>query len=551
MRPARVLPIALAAVLALAPATGRAADALAQPVDSSTWVDHDGRPVAQPKLHETNLVGHQFREAILEPWSHAFDVPDKILWLLGPLGASRKHPAINVNRYDEVPNSEWFTNRNHVRSVPPDEIRLGPKGDLVPKPPFTVSKPKTEGATPGFQVKDADGKKWLFKGDPVGFPQLASGADAISLRLTWAAGYNLPHNVPVRVRREDLKIDKDLEEGKEGKPFHDVDLDQLLTRGHRYEDGSSSMYASLFLEGAPVGPINARERRPDDPNDLYNHRNRREWRGLYVVMSWLNSWDTKDHQYLDMFLAPEKGQPGHVKHHVLDVGASLGAEAEGAKEPQRGYEYTLDWAWMARRLFSLGFAVEPWRRAHQETGIPSVGNFAYDVYDPDKFRSLQPQAAFRERTKADGYWGAKLVCSFSDAQIRAAVAAAHYDDPRATEYITKALIERRDRVGRYWFGEVTPVDFFSVADGELRFHDLAVDRGLAAERHYRVEVRPDRGARRTLDLDRTRLALSSLDPSWKSVRLEFRAGSSDARPTRVDLVHRGESWDIALVRHAE
>jgi hypothetical protein len=383
----------------------------------------------------------------------------------------------------------------------------------------------------------------------VGYPQLASGADAISLRLTWAAGYNLPHNVPIRVRREDLKIDKDLEDGKEGKPFHDVDLDRLLTRGHRYEDGSSSMYASLFLDGAPVGPIDARRKRRDDPNDVYAHKNRREWRGLYVVMSWLNSWDTKDHQSLDMFLAPEKGQPGAVKHHVLDVGASLGAEAEGPKEPQRGYEYTLDFAWMARRLFSLGFAIEPWRRATQETGIPSVGNLAYDVYEPDKFRTLQQNAAFRERTVGDGYWGAKLVASFSDAQIRAAVDAAHYDDPRATEYIVKALIERRDKVARFWFGKVTPVDFFSVGEGELRFHDLAVDRGLVPARHYHVDVMPDRGARRTVDLEATRFALSGLDASWKAVTLEFRAGGSDAAPTRVKLRRNGEAWAIAEIRH--
>jgi hypothetical protein len=121
-----------------------------------------------------------------------------------------------------------------------------------------------------------------------------------------------------------------------------------------------------------------------------------------------------------MFVATQDSL-GHVEHYVLDVGASLGAAAKGGKKPWNGFENTHDLKWTMRRLFSFGFVAEPWRRADQASGIPSAGNIESTVYSPENFRTLVPQAAFRERTDRDAYWGAKIVASFSDAQIAAAV----------------------------------------------------------------------------------------------------------------------------------
>ena len=51
-------------------------------------------------------------------------------------------------------------------------------------------------------------------------------------------------------------------------------------------------------------------------------------------------------------------------------------------------------------------------------------------------------------------WGARIVAGFSDETIRAAVAAAHYSDPRAAEYIVHTLIGRRDKLVSRWLGNV-------------------------------------------------------------------------------------------------
>ena len=57
---------------------------------------------------------------------------------------------------------------------------------------------------------------------------------------------------------------------------------------------------------------------------------RRELRGLYVLSSWLGFWDSKDANLLDTFVAT-RDSLGHVEHYLLDVGSSLGAQADGPK----------------------------------------------------------------------------------------------------------------------------------------------------------------------------------------------------------------------------
>ena len=51
-------------------------------------------------------------------------------------------------------------------------------------------------------------------------------------------------------------------------------------------------------------------------------------------------------------------------------------------------------------------------------------------------------------------WGARIVAGFTDEHIRAAVAAARYTDPRAAEYLTRVLIERRDKLVQHWLRAV-------------------------------------------------------------------------------------------------
>ena len=520
-------------------------------IRDSTWTDHDGQAVPKPARREPMLAAHLFREAVSEQISHGLDIPDKILWALEPLGVDRFREAVNVNAFDEVPNSTWFTNRNHIRALSPQVIRDGPFGAQRPELPWTVVEVKHGGVNPGFQIEDANGKRWLIKLDRIGAPQLSSGADVVSSRLIWAAGYNFSHDEAVTFRREDLTLPQNFVRTPDDDRLPtDSELDGILSRGERGQDGRYYAGASLFLSGDRIGPIGSRSRRDDDPNDWHTHPNRRELRALYVVFSWLNNWDVKDQQSLDMF-EPAHAETGHVNHYLLDAGASLGASAEGAKDARRGFEQRFDLCWIGARFFTLGFVQEPWRKAHQATGIPSVGNLEAYVFEPQKWRPLQYIEPFRKMTDADAYWGAKLVASFSDAQIRAAIDAAGYEDPRSPVYLFQMLRERRDKVARYWFDQVAPLDFFDVKDGVLRFHDLAVDVGLTQPRRYDIEIAPPSGPDtiQVIHLSAPEWQVGGLLMKGNEIHAEVAVAGSRATPVRLDLVRTADDWAVTRVRH--
>jgi hypothetical protein len=97
-----------------------------------------------------------------------------------------------------------------------------------------------------------------------------------------------------------------------------------------------------------------------------------------------------------------------------------------------------------------------------------------------------------EMTNQDAYWGAKIVMSFTPDDIRAIVKKGEYSDPAVEKYIADVLIERRDKIGRYWFSKVNPLDRFAIEqkDGAtaLRFDDLGVESGLwpTGKHHYEL-----------------------------------------------------------------
>jgi hypothetical protein len=522
-------------------------------IADSTWVDHDQRPIQRPPEWESGFWGHLFQQGFVEPVTHGFDIPDKILWVARAFGADTRREAVNVNAFDEAPNSSWFTNRNHVRAVPVAQLRQGPDSVFLPAKPWVIKSAKRGGRSPGFQIKDANGKRWLVKLDPRGYPQLSSGADMVARTLTHAAGFNVPHNTPIRFQRGDLTIDEKLLRGEEGQPFTEADLDSVLAQGAVFSDGSHSAFASLFLEGKVLGSPSMSRRRPGDSNHWYTHANRRDLRGLFVVSSWLNNWDTKEHQFLDLFVET-RDSLGHVQHYILDAGSSFGASATGPKEPRVGYETVVDFEWIGWRLVTLGFVEEPWRRARQETGIPSIGNLESEFYEPENFQPAVQHPAFHRMTDRDGYWGAKIVASFSDAQIAAAVDAAHYEDPRARDYLVQNLIVRRDKIARHWFGRIAPLDFMTVQNGVLRFHDLAVDIGLVGDqaRAYEVEVESTGGRAsggKKIRLNSAELPLSNFGDGASRLSLEISIAGDRAKPVHVELTRRGAAWVVTRVRH--
>jgi hypothetical protein len=142
-----------------------------------------------------------------------------------------------------------------------------------------------------------------------------------------------------------------------------------------------------------------------------------------------------------------------VRHYLMDYNAILGAGGHGPRAYQTGSESEVDFGVMGRQLVTLGLRPAEWESS-VDPHMPSVGFVDSEAFDPSDWRPDYPNPAFDERTARDVRWGARIIAGFTNEHIRAAVAAAHYSDPRAADYITRILIERRDKLVRRWLGAV-------------------------------------------------------------------------------------------------
>ena len=275
--------------------------------------------------------------------------------------------------------------------------------------PWTVVSAKTQGVTPGFNVKDAKGDVYVIKFDPKGFLGTTTCAGVICARILHAAGYNVPDDATVTFRREDIVLGDDvslrLPDGSKRAMTVD-DLDAILNSVDRLPNGDWLAISSKFLSGRPVGPFNYRGRRDDDPNDRIDHEHRRELRGLELFAGWLDHFDTKQHNSLDMFVT--EGDRSFVKHYLIDFASTLGVAANGPGQ-RFAYEYTVDLPAIGGRLFSLGLHESDWMTVHRPEGLDEVGYFVSEPWDPLEFKPLQPNTAFANATGHDLYWAAKII----------------------------------------------------------------------------------------------------------------------------------------------
>ncbi|MBL8228725.1 MAG: hypothetical protein JNL98_09625 [Bryobacterales bacterium] len=396
-------------------------------------------------------------------------------------------PALGVNTLGEVPDSEWYTNRHGVRRMTPDELRRGPGDGNPPQAPFRVVGGKVDGITPGFRMVDAKNTLYFVKPDPRTNPEMATAADVIGSRFFYAIGYNTPENYILYLRPEDLAVGEEARiKGLNDKrrPMNRRDLNDILRNVPRRTDGTIRVLASAALKGEPLGPFRYEKFRRDDPNDIVPHDRRRDLRGLHVFCAWLNHTDAKSINSLDV-LVEEQGRT-FVRHYLIDFGAILGSDSDMPKNARFGNEYVLPKPKQALgRMVAFGFDTKPWETADYGDLKP-VGRLESAVFDPEKWKSNYPNPAFLSRLPDDEFWAAKTVMAFTEPEIRAIVEAGQYSNPRAVDYITKTLAERRDKIGRTYFAKVLPLDGFRVEAGSLRFEDLAVKYNFEQPRKHEI-----------------------------------------------------------------
>ncbi len=392
-------------------------------------------------------------------------------------------PAKNINSVDEVPDSSWFTNRIGLLPLTAEDIAVGPDTSTGPAPgPWTVTSSKSDGVTPGFTVKDSTGQRWFLKFDPRGYRGMSTGTEVAATKLMWALGYNVPENHIAYLHREQLVVGGDATfttEAGSKRAMRGEDIDRLLRRADREGDGSYRVVASKALPGKPVGRIRFAGVRPDDPNDLVPHEDRRELRGYGVFAAWLNHVDAKAINSLDT-LVTEQGR-SYVRHHLIDFGSSLGSGGVGPAEFAAGQEYLVDPAGAARQILSFGFAAPKWHKADYYEAR-SIGRLPKDNADfnPDTWRPRVPNQAFLHARADDKFWAARKLAALSSDMLRAAVRSGQFGDAEAEEFLVRALAQRRDAIVRRYLVAVNPVvDPMLDLDGTLTFDNAAVDADVA------------------------------------------------------------------------
>ena len=547
----------LCIVLALLAATGCASSQHLLPPEGRVYPDD--RPIPQPRARHVSLAQEIIDKSFDYQLKQALDLPR-----MGRKLTGHPYQALNVDAFGGVPNSSWFTNRNGTTPMSLADIRRGPgrTGGPDTTGTWTVVALKRAGVTPGMTVVDARGDRYIIKFDPPDIPELPSGAEAVGSRLLYATGYNVPENdityldpkrlVPgpeavVTVETNDKRIPAST------RPMTREDLDAIVKQTNPQGRSRVRVLASRFLPGTLIGPWSYTGVRKDDSNDIYPHEHRREIRGFYVIASWLNHADFKEENTMDTY-DPERRT---VTHYLFDFGASMGSNSTQASSPRRGQANRLDVKDSLSRLMTLGLAVHNYERADQTVHYPSVGYLENDLFRPNHWRPMYPVPAFENLTKRDAFWGARIVTAFTDAQIEAAVSAGAFSDPKAAAYLAQFLKTRRDKIGRYWFERLNPLDQFTLTGGAtLAFSDLAVARGYAdrGQTRYRFEVLSSEGA--PLKAGQLRGLHLALESGWSQhdhivVSLVPQRPGHRAKPCLVYLQPGPDGWKLLGLRRLD
>ena len=534
--------------------------------------DPDTRPTDRPEETVESMYWDRVDMSVF----HQLEKPLNLNWTgrkVGrALGLADADPADNVNVLDEPPTSSWYKRRHFYDEMTPRELAIGPNErdttGVAAGPsqdaPWIVTSGKFQGAARGFKIKDGRGDRYLIKLDGPEWPELTTSAEVISTKIFYGAGYHVPQNTITRFSLDQLRIADDaMVNGESGRrPMTREDLQALLEPYDRGPDGTIRGLASKFVEGAPLGPIFFEGTRDGDPNDRVRHEQRRELRGLRVLSSWLNDADRRHANTLAVYTDER-----YVKHYLLDMGSTLGANASIPHRPIYGQAYIIDQRKILTAIPALGAYRFPWWDYEWEIPYPAVGYFPADVFRPGEWVPTYPNPAFEKMTERDAYWGAKLVMSFRDEDLKAIVETAQISNPDAEAHLLDMLQERRDKIGRYWFDKVNPLDRFSVTTPSpvaetgssapappphLQFEDLAVtgDLARAEARTYTVRMYLDDtplGPSRTTRSSQVSLAVNGTplarvldrrdrtEPDERVVRIDLRTRHNGALsdPTRV------------------
>jgi hypothetical protein len=421
------------------------------------------------------------------------------------LGVVTSGEAVNVNSMDEVPDSSWFQNRIGVRAMTTEEFALGDcePGQLIDPERFAdgswiIDKGKEGGQTDGFRVVIPGKGKFLFKAEDNADSEHSSAAQTVGAAVYHAAGFYTTCEQVVYFKPSLLHLNPGLHWKHNFGDTEDFDaraLEKVIAHCPQ-RDGLVRMQASEWLPGYSIGPFFYEGTRRDDPNDVIPHEDRRELRGVRVLNAWIDRFDARSGNTLDMWYS-EKGQrpdgsPGYVLHHQMDTSEALGSEWSNMEAITRrlGYSYVLDWGDLAQDFFTLGIPLRVWDINQRVPGKEMFVFFNVRDFVPDQWKNEYPVTSFSRMTERDGAWMARILARFTPEQVHALAALPHYSDPSNTLYLEQMLAGRLAKVLDRYLTRVSSVTEVHV-EGTDRICgvDLAELRGVRGPEVFQYHAR--------------------------------------------------------------
>lgn len=450
------------------------------------------KKICTPDPYESPFAWDGANQIIFRPLARVFAVD--------PAGESA-----NVNAFDEVADSAWFTNRMGTIPYATEDVTRGfcdkeLDGDTAKDGAWPIDQGKPNGANPGFRVNVPGPGKFMVKSDPEGEGERATGATSIATRIYYALGWWSPCDSVVYFKPSVLKLKAGLKVTDNSgvtRSFDEKMLKKILD-GAQHRGDLVRMVASKWLPGRTLGPFTYSGKRSDDPNDVVYHEDRRDLRGARVVAAWLNHFDSREQNSMDTWMSVDAknadASPGHIRHWYIDLGDCFGSQwAEDQISRRLGFSYYLDLQHVGEDFITLGAIERPWERAKKRG---TFGYFSTRDFEPDTWHGGYPNPAFDRMRESDGAWAARKIARFRDEHVAAAVGVGKYTDPEDTTYLVKTLIQRRDIVLRRYFEKLSPIGELKVSTtGELCGTDLARYAHVYDDARFKYGAKVFTGAR--------------------------------------------------------
>lgn len=439
-----------------------AKDAMRYP--PARWLaDKDQIPIPLPKVSKKYESIDAAEKATYEKTQQLMATGEQTSFYPSRIVAG-KVESLNVNNFDEVPDSTWFTNRMGRFDMTPAEIMAFPDKRNAPRfsNRITVLGGTVYG-TPRLVVEDLSGTKYVLKFDQPGQPGLATSSEVLTAGILHAAGYNVPENYIVEFNTGSLVLSPHAtakHKYDEKRPMTEADLKVIVEKITAGKGGRVRTLATRIFDGTLLGPFSFNGRRRDDKNDGIPHEHRRELRGYRVFSAFLNNTDSIEDDTLDVFTAT-RGIKGHVVHNFFDLSSTFGNVGGWNGQTEK-----------KERVIELDA----------------------DNFDPARWKPLFPNSAASNMTNRDAFWASKILARLSNDTIKTLVKNAKYLKETTRNHVAQSLIERKEKIVSRWFSILNPLDNFNITGNAdktiISFDDLGMKYGVASggETKYRYMV---------------------------------------------------------------